>query len=709
MRALKESLRYKIIAWSFVPTAIIMVAVALVSMYAYQRVTENLVIERDRELTRLSASLLATELATYTDPLTDLSLAAFDGFLVFKGDGTIVAVEPTEYAWLKDVILRHALWASEPGFADTIVDGPAGEKIVVAVIPVGDLEGGPRGGVAGLFRLGPKSDNPLYQSIQRLAQEEGQILYLVDDRGQVIYHSDPACIGQDFSGQLAVQHVTDGAEGAFRTRDRDDQEIVASFAQVPGTSWGLVVEENWAVLIQPSRRYQKLLFLLLIAGIVAPTLIVMFGVKRITQPIAELIAAAQKVAGGNFKQRISAPSGGELEDLAEQFNLMAAQLQASYAGLEQKVADRTRELATLNTIAAKVSQSLDLSEILNSALGEVLAVMGTVQGKAFRLDDESQNLVLMAHQGLTSDFSRLPGQSLGLGATGQAINLGMPVVVPVADYPQGQLKEMLAAAGMVQVVSIPLMANGRARGAIELYTPAPRTITAEEQSLLTAIGLQVGLAVENARLYEQAQQLAVMKERNRLARDLHDSVTQALYGVALCAEAGTRQLSSGEMGFVAKHLREIQTITQEALREMRLLIFELSPPMLRQAGLAAALRMRLEAVEERVGLETELIVDSCGRLPLKLEEGLYRVAQEALNNVLKHAHASRVSVGLKMDQEMIRLEIADNGIGFDPSVYEGGGFGLRGMQDRVAHLGGKMWVQSNHGDGTRVQVEVRQP
>jgi signal transduction histidine kinase len=498
--------------------------------------------------------------------------------------------------------------------------------------------------------------------------------------------------------------------GAYRTQDFEGQEIVASFAPVPGTPWGLVMEESWASLTDSSRRYGQLLFLLLGMGVVVPTVIVTVGVRRITQPIADLIRAAQEIASGHFGQRISATTGDELEDMAEQFNLMAAQLQGSYAHLERKVADRTKELATLNAIAAEVSQTLDLEEILENAMEEVLEVMAMDSGQAFCIEQETQSLLSIIHRGLSDRFiqntTRLP---LKVSPAGEAAQVGQPVVKHTADYPEGELRELIRNEGLELVISIPLIAQGEAVGVLNLGSRTPRTITSEELSLLAAIGQQIGVAVVNAQLYDQAQQLAIIKERNRLARDLHDSVTQALYGVTLYAEAAARQLQLGEIGMVADHLGEIRATAQESLREMRLLVFELRLPMLKREGLAAALQARLEAVEGRVGLQTEFEAIGSGRLRPEVEEGLYRIAQEALNNTLRHAQAQRVSVRLHQNGRIVTLEIIDDGIGFEPhQVRELGGFGLRGMEERASRLGGQLTVSSSHGKGTQIRVEVSQ-
>jgi signal transduction histidine kinase len=140
-----------------------------------------------------------------------------------------------------------------------------------------------------------------------------------------------------------------------------------------------------------------------------------------------------------------------------------------------------------------------------------------------------------------------------------------------------------------------------------------------------------------------------------------------------------------------------------------LLIFELRLPMLRSEGLAAALQARLEAVEARVGLETDFSMEGDGHLSPEVEEGLYRIAQEALNNALRHAHARSVSVLLHLKNQTVALEVADDGVGFDPTAArEQGGFGLRGMEERAARLGGTLRVDSHPGEGSKITVEVCQ-
>jgi signal transduction histidine kinase len=211
------------------------------------------------------------------------------------------------------------------------------------------------------------------------------------------------------------------------------------------------------------------------------------------------------------------------------------------------------------------------------------------------------------------------------------------------------------------------------------------------------------LLIENTRLSKQSQELAVLEERNRLARDLHDSITQSMYGVTLYAEVATQLLKYGEVEKASTHLQELKAMALDSLAEMRLMIYELRPSVFEQEGLVAAIQARLESVEGRVGLKTNFTIRGEISLTSQLEAGLYRIAQEALNNVLKHAHASHVSITLAQDARSIYMEIVDDGVGFDPfQKTEAGCQGLRNMQERAQELGITFEILSQAGKGTKI-------
>jgi signal transduction histidine kinase len=214
------------------------------------------------------------------------------------------------------------------------------------------------------------------------------------------------------------------------------------------------------------------------------------------------------------------------------------------------------------------------------------------------------------------------------------------------------------------------------------------------------------LRLRRAEAEQRGREMAVVEERERLARELHDSVTQSLYAVSLHAEAAARALTEGDAEPVASNLADIRETVQEALGEMRLLLFDLRPPLLQEQGLGAALQTRLRAVEARAGLTTTFEGEENARLRPEVEQELYRVAQEALNNVLKHAHASKVTVRLDAFDGRAALEVVDDGVGFEPGLRGGDGYGLPGMRERVERLGGSLRIESGPGAGTRVRADV---
>ena len=225
--------------------------------------------------------------------------------------------------------------------------------------------------------------------------------------------------------------------------------------------------------------------------------------------------------------------------------------------------------------------------------------------------------------------------------------------------------------------------------------------------VLQSLADQTAVAIENAQLYKQAKQLAVVEERNRLARELHDSVTQALYGITLHAEAAFRQLDARNIPLANEQLTELRSTAQEALREMRLLIFELRPSVVEMQGLIPALRARLEAVEERAGMKVEINIDENLELSDRIQDGLYRIAQEALNNALKHAKANQITLNLTGTMSRVTLEIMDDGVGFIPDeAVEGGGLGLDGIIERAELLNGELTMDSWPGRGTTIRIEV---
>jgi ligand-binding sensor domain-containing protein/signal transduction histidine kinase len=399
------------------------------------------------------------------------------------------------------------------------------------------------------------------------------------------------------------------------------------------------------------------------------------------------------------------------------YRLRVRDIQARNRELSKRVEQRTHELATLNTISEVVNRSLDLTEILNAALDKTIEIMRMDGGLAFRANQpvegasDAPSSTLLTYRGVSDEYANTIARSLPVQDTMHEKDFlaGQPIVNQPAIHPIpiSQVQEANEREGIQMGINVPLLVKGRLVGGLSLAARRKRIITPEELSLLAAIGQQVGMAVENARLYEQAEQTAATIERNRLARELHDSVTQSLYSVTLYAEAAAEQVASGEKETALDHLHELRDTAQEALREMRLLIFELRRPTLEKSGLAGALQARLDAVETRGGLHSEMEVIGIEQLPLPVQAELYNIAQEALNNTLKHAHAGLVRIRLQFEDGGAELEVSDDGVGFEPASDRlSGGFGISGMKERAQKIGGTLLIESTPGRGTKVIVRV---
>jgi len=232
----------------------------------------------------------------------------------------------------------------------------------------------------------------------------------------------------------------------------------------------------------------------------------------------------------------------------------------------------------------------------------------------------------------------------------------------------------------------------------------PNYYTPHHAALALAFANQAAIAVEHARLYEQAQALASLEERRHLARELHDSVSQALYGIALGTRTARMAIERDPTKLI-EPLDYIMDLAEAALAEMRALIFELRPEVLEAEGLVTALTKQAEALRVRHKLK---VITNLGQEPdvsLAIKEALYRIAQEATHNVVKHAKAGQLELSL-IDKNGLTLEIKDDGQGFDPQQSFPGHLGLHSMRERAEKLGGNFSIESTPGQGTTIRVQV---
>ncbi|MGC9397487.1 MAG: PocR ligand-binding domain-containing protein [Anaerolineae bacterium] len=367
-----------------------------------------------------------------------------------------------------------------------------------------------------------------------------------------------------------------------------------------------------------------------------------------------------------------------------------------YAETRQHLA----ESQGLQRVAAALLHKVSPEEVLEIVCTEVQHVTGATGSAVLLVEDGTWLRVAYGSGVEPAFFERIPiaGSLAGLVVRENAPLLTNALASESYEYLQGKRPTAFLA--------VPLHANGNVIGVLEVLNK-PGGFVKDDIRIVSLFANQAAINIEHARLNQQAGQLAVLEERQRLARELHDSVVQSLYSMALYADAAGLALESGKQDVTVSHLQELRETARNAMYDMRLLIFELHPPALEQEGLVTALRIRLAAVEARAGVHAELEVEGERRLPIAIEQELYRIAQEALNNMMKHARAQHVMLRVRFDDKTVFLQIHDDGAGFDlRSIENGGGMGLHSFAARAAKIGGQVTVDSEPGQGTTVTVHV---
>lgn len=392
-----------------------------------------------------------------------------------------------------------------------------------------------------------------------------------------------------------------------------------------------------------------------------------------------------------------------------------------------------RTILALNDLGQAVTASLRLDEVFARALNEVTALLEADGAAILMPEGDRLQFVAVGGPGATQlKGLRIAGSS---GVGGHVMRTGEPVwlndhtssVPGLVVNPQ---TEMLAGLHAGSLLAAPLRHGQTTMGVLMAAHRYPDGLLPDGLPVLAAAANWVSIAIFNAKLHEQAQeareQRALLEERNRLARELHDAVTQSLYSISTLAGAWRRQIDAGHLQPQKEQIDELGELAQQALREVRLLIYELRPTELEEEGLVGALYRRLETVEQRAGISIRLLIsDDAGqpypvtsegregtvdfyRLPTPVEHGLYRIAQEALNNALKHSRATAVTLSILLGRSTLSMEVKDNGRGFDArhAPPATSGFGFASMQERAENLGGRLVVMSSPESGTTVRVEA---
>ncbi len=429
---------------------------------------------------------------------------------------------------------------------------------------------------------------------------------------------------------------------------------------------------------------------------------------------------------GNLVERIFAPS---LSVILVRFLVMGLLLviavYAQFVITQRKQAEealrrRNEELAILNAVAAVVSQSLDLEEVLDTALGKTLAALNTDGGLIYLFDETSQTFAPVIHRGISQDVLReVTGFKLGEGLSGHVAKLGKPLVTALGKN-TGDISPSGVREGLHSYAGVPIRSRGKVLGVMTLVTYQEDYFKPEHVSLLSHIGNQIGVAIENARLYEAEhaarQQLrdlagylqnAREEERTQIAREIHDEFGQTLTALKMDLSWLTKRLPA-DAPSLAKKASAMSDLIDSAIQTVRRVATELRPGLLDDLGLAATMEWQAQEFAERNGISCDLYLsDEDIVLDRDLATAIFRIVQETLTNVARHAQATEVQVELEARPDELALVIRDNGQGItEGEASDPRSLGLMGMRERARSWGGDVTFEGVPGQGTTVTVRM---
>ena len=756
MRILRGlSLRYRIAAGVILGVVVLLSAFGFLAVRAIGQ-TKDIALEERLRLAETTAGSVdalvqhtAQQLEAATSAVTDADdcgheqmqslyhiLGTFDTISCVDPQGqTVWTLPPTRQASVTglsdDPRLSNAFQTGETTILQLSSPEEEHPPIAVVVSPIQDGEGRRSGFLVGELHLS-HAGLPLVP----LPEEEKSVAAeIVDARGYIIAQADDGELVEAGEHATVLQgFIADGRSG---TKIHDDH-VVAYYplASLPG---GVVIEQEQDQALAVPRDLQRTALIFGFGAVVVASAVAWFHARGVVKPIDDLTEASGRIAAGALDDPIIVTRDDEVGTLARSFEAMRVRLKESREQqlrwekeLEERVRQRTEELerrnreqAALNSIAATVSRSLDLETIMSASLDRVLDIMQADAGSILLADGHGDGLSTGVQRGLPADANQ--GCLNGPGndcLCSQAVREGEAILVEDVSSYRGQLRATCPAEGFASMAIVPLRAKDRPLGVLLVASRRPDHIGPADMELLTAIGNTVGVAVENALLHGELREKeevrtqllnrvisAQEEERKRIARELHDESAQVL--ATLLVEIGTAE---DILPATAKRARAIlgraKTDATRALTEMRQMILDLRPSALDDLGLVAAVQGYAKTRLEQTGVRVRLSVDgSQRRLPAAVETALFRIAQEAINNVAKHAEASNVGIRLVFTGTSVSVVVEDDGLGFDlktvaESKDKSRGLGLLGMRERASLLDGKATIESQPGRGTRVAVEI---
>jgi ligand-binding sensor domain-containing protein/signal transduction histidine kinase len=394
------------------------------------------------------------------------------------------------------------------------------------------------------------------------------------------------------------------------------------------------------------------------------------------------------------------------------FRLRTKTIQDRNRQLERLVRERTsalekrnQEIQALYEADERILRNVSLHQVFQTLVDVAVDTLKADRSVVFAWDEKQTKVVPLVSHGYSPETLKVMEFAKGEGIVGEVLATGKPAVVrhiePNSFRPE--VRAAILAEGIRSFVHLPIIVDHKVAGVFNIGFTRPNLMSDDTMRLFSALTQRASISIANMELFEQTKDLAVMEERNRLARDLHDSAKQKAFA-ALAQLATARGILNGHGDSVALHLNEAENLVTDVIQELTFLVQEIYPIALQEKGLVNILREYVFEWENRNDTTIQLVTRNEQRLPLEVEQALYRVAQEALANVARHSHARRVDVSLVYNGDSVQLSVSDDGCGFDINVKHG--MGLRSIRERVSSIRGTAQIQSAPGHGTRLLVQV---
>jgi two-component system, NarL family, sensor histidine kinase DevS len=376
---------------------------------------------------------------------------------------------------------------------------------------------------------------------------------------------------------------------------------------------------------------------------------------------------------------------------------------------DKELGQRNEDMALLNDIASALTGSLDLEEILDRTLNRVIAYLAVEAGEIFLSENSGRELRLAMHRGEASNaFCTKDRFMLGEGFVGIVAATGKPLVTDRLGEDSNFLRPAVVEAGFHCLASIPMAARGNVIGVMNVATRQKRMLTQRELHLLTSIGAWAGITIENAQLHHQAQRVAVLEERDRIAMDLHDGIIQSIYAVGLALDFARKALEEDPEQSRRKIDQAVEGLNS-AIGDIRSYISDLRPRQFDGKNLMEGLQRLIDEyiMNTRSQAILQVTKEDLSRLSPAHATALFHICQEALANIAKHARSEEAFVQVWTAQDRVLLEVTDTGRGFDlRNMSVTLGHGLSNMHTRAHKVGGDVEITSEPGQGTTVLAWV---